>query len=123
MSSLLQEISALEAELHHPGVACSVARLEQLLHPHFHEVGRSGNRYDRSTVLRHLASQPGPTALAAQGYVLQALAPDCVLLCYQSQHQDGERRQTAQRASIWRQGAQGWQLFYHQGTNVTAAQP
>ncbi|SEQ82832.1 hypothetical protein SAMN04488038_11149 [Solimonas aquatica] len=118
MTDLLQHLRTLEAELHHPGVACSGERLAQLLHPQFHEVGRSGRRYDRDTVIAHLAQARGPTALAAQDYVLQALGPDCALLCYQSLHREGDGTQTALRASIWRRTPQGWQLFYHQGTAV-----
>lgn len=121
MSELLQHIRALEAELHHPGVVCTRERLEQLLHPQFQEVGRSGQRYDRDTVLRYLCQAPGPTALAAQDYALQTLAPDCVLLRYVSQHRHGTQVQTALRASIWRHGEPGWQLFYHQGTPLAVA--
>jgi hypothetical protein len=57
MSTLLAELQALEVELHHPGVACDFARLEELLHTDFHEVGRSGRRYDRATVLHFLSER------------------------------------------------------------------
>ena len=49
MNKLQRDLQALEAELHHPGVRCSRERLEQSLHPDFHEVGRSGRQYSRET--------------------------------------------------------------------------
>ena len=44
MDDLLTHLQTLEVELHHPGVRTSRARLEALLHPDFHEVGRSGRQ-------------------------------------------------------------------------------
>ena len=43
---------------------CGHARLDELLHPDFDEVGRSGRTYDRTTVLAFLASQGTPAAEA-----------------------------------------------------------
>ena len=51
MTSLLFQLQALEVELHHPGVRCDRDWLEALLHPEFHEVGRSGCTYSRETEL------------------------------------------------------------------------
>jgi len=42
MRDLLELLRGLEVELHHPGTRCSRARLDELLHPDFDEVGRSG---------------------------------------------------------------------------------
>ncbi|MFO7338776.1 MAG: DUF4440 domain-containing protein [Lysobacteraceae bacterium] len=116
-------LAALEAELHHPGRACTPARLEQLLHPDFHEVGRSGKRYDRATVLAFLAGGPPRDGIRAGGYRARALAPDWALLHYHSFEvdADGRRRRGALRSSLWHRGADGqWRLFYHQGTPVDA---
>jgi hypothetical protein len=90
VDNLLSTLHALEVELHHPGVACDVARLEQLLHPDFHEVGRSG----------------------------RPLGAGVALLTYRSAHRrlDGSLEQHTYRSSVWVEGEGRWQLLYHQGT-------
>ena len=56
MDDLLAELTALETELHHPGATCTRTRLERLLHPDFHEIGRSGTRYTRQVVMNSLST-------------------------------------------------------------------
>ncbi|NML18783.1 nuclear transport factor 2 family protein [Azohydromonas caseinilytica] len=116
--SLLDQLQSLESELHHPGRPCSRARLEQLLHPGFHEVGRSGNPYGRDTVLDYLAAQTAAPPVENWGHTVHLLAPDCALLTYRSARRgaDGSLSEEALRSSIWLRTAAGWQLFHHQGT-------
>lgn len=81
---LLAVIQALEVELHHSGIRCDAARLGQLLHEDFHEIGRSGSRYDRATVMGFLAGlKEAPPALS-DDFALQTLVPGVVLLNYRS---------------------------------------
>ena len=123
---LLQQLSALEAELHHPGVRCSRERLLQLLHPAFHEVGRSGMAYDLDTVINFLLKEAASSgAVEAWDYRVFELGPDAVLLTYQSRHvsAEGAISHAARRSSVWRRTAQGWQLFYHQGTPAEGLRP
>ena len=118
MHSLLNELQALEVELHHPGVRCSRTRLEQLLHPDFHEVGRSGKPYDRETVVEYLASLESPPVVASDCFALLELAPHVALLTYRSAQVEpgkGLVNHTL-RSSVWVQSTLGWQLRYHQGT-------
>lgn len=118
MDDLLRELRALESELHHPGAGCSRERLEALLHPGFHEVGRSGRRYSREVVIAHLASQPGQPDVVAADHAVHLLAEGCALLTYRSSHRapDGTGTLASLRSSVWLRTAAGWQLFYHQGT-------
>jgi hypothetical protein len=118
MNPLLDQLRALEVELHHPGVRCSKARLEQLLHPQFHEVGRSGRKYDRVTIIRFLGEQATPPNVEPQNFAVHLLAPGCALLTYESAHRTaaGGLENAALRSSIWLQTEAGWQLLYHQGT-------
>lgn len=115
---LLEELQALEAQLHHPGSCCSRDRLEQLLHPQFHEVGRSGQAYSRDTVIGYLATVTVQPAVEADQYAVTALSEDCALLTYRSAKRlpDGTHAEHALRASVWLRTALGWQLVYHQGT-------
>lgn len=108
----------LEVELHHPGVRISTVRLEQLLHPQFHEVGRSGRRYDRATVMRFLAEQHDHPSVESGEFSVSSLAPEVALLTYRSAHRqdDGSLAHHTLRSSVWVHGSAGWQLRYHQGT-------
>ena len=123
MDSLLTTIQRLEVELHHPGVRCDVARLQQLLHPDFHEVGRSGREYDRPTVVQVLnEEQPSPQVIS-DNFSLKQLSPDTVLLTYRSATRAVENcleRHTL-RSSIWVRISSHWQLLYHQGTPAAEA--
>jgi hypothetical protein len=118
VTSLLQELQALEVELHHPGARCSRERLEQLLHPAFHEVGRSGRRYSRDTVVSHLSSQSSHPKVVSDGFALAELGAEFALLTYRSSHEEpgGGLISHSLRSSIWTKSRSGWQLLYHQGT-------
>lgn len=122
MTSLLEQLQALELELHHPGVRCSRERLQQLLHPDFHEVGRSGRAYDRATIIDFLCSQVVQPAVQSDGFVAVELASNVALLTYRSvQIMAGEQHTNhALRSSVWIKSATGWQLRYHQGTATSA---
>lgn len=123
MVLLLNELQALEVELHHPGARCSRARLEQLLHPDFHEVGRSGRAYDRETVVGYLASLEAHPSVASDGFAVVRLGAEVALLTYRSAHvaPGGALAQHTLRSSVWVRSAGGWQLRYHQGTPAAAA--
>ena len=118
MSPLLQELQALEVELHHPGVRCSRERLEQLLHPEFHEIGRSGRSYNREIIVNFLAAQESQPVIASEEFSLAVLGSGVALLTYRSAHvQEGARLvHHTLRSSIWLKASTGWQLRYHQGT-------
>jgi hypothetical protein len=118
VTSLLLELQALEVELHHPGVRCSRERLEQLLHPEFHEVGRSGRIYDRETIVGYLAAQASPPAVASDAFALLVIDARAALLTYRSAHVEQGNRLVNHtlRSSLWLETRVGWQLLYHQGT-------
>ena len=118
MDRLLQELQTLEVELHHPGVRCSRERLEELLHPDFHEVGRSGRAYSRETIVNFLAAQESQPAVASDAFSVSELSPGVALLSYRSAHVDQGKSLVNHtlRSSVWIRTDAGWQLRYHQGT-------
>ncbi|MBC7620863.1 MAG: nuclear transport factor 2 family protein [Candidatus Saccharibacteria bacterium] len=118
MNLFLLELQELEVELHHPGVRCNRERLEVLLHPEFHEVGRSGRAYSRETIVAYLTSQESQTAVASNGFAVTELAAAVALLTYRSAHigPDGNLVKHTLRSSVWVKTSIGWQLRYHQGT-------
>jgi len=116
--STLAILQSLEVEIHHPGIRSSRARLEQLLHPDFHEVGRSGRPYNRATVIQFLAEQQNPPPTESGEFSAAPLAPGVFLLTYRSalRQEDGTLTNHTLRMSVWVNGGAGWQLRYHQGT-------
>ena len=123
MNSLLDELRQLEAEFHHHGLQSSPQRLDQLLHPDFHEVGRSGRRYDRKTVLDFLGSNPALPPVDSRGHAVQVLAEGCALLTYRSEQPaaGGAGVDATWRSSLWLRTPQGWRVVYHQGTPAAAS--
>ena len=123
MTSLLQQLQSLEVELHHPGARCSRERLQQLLHPEFSEVGRSGRAYSRETVVHYLSEAEAHPSVASQGFAVAELEPQVALLTYRSAHvqPDGNLVNHTLRSSVWVNTSAGWRLRYHQGT--AAAEP
>ena len=93
-------------------------RLEQLLHPEFTEVGRSGRAYTRKGIVNHLSSQEAHPAVASEEFAVAELSSVVALLTYRSAHvqQDGSLLNHTLRSSVWVRTAAGWQLRYHQGT-------
>lgn len=118
MSTLLSQLQALEVELHHPDVRRSRERLEQLLHPDFYEVGRSGRTYTRDTVIDQLTAEQSQPIMESEAFTLLELAPGVALLTYRSAFADPERGLSyhALRSSLWLKTSNGWQMRYHQGT-------
>lgn len=118
MQNLVDQLCALEVELHHPGVKLDKARLEALLHPDFHEVGRSGAPYDRATIVSYLSNSSVPPSVVSDAFTVAELAPGVALLTYRSASRDadGGLSNHTLRSSLWMEGPAGWQLRYHQGT-------
>lgn len=123
MTDLAGVLEALESELHHPGTRATRERLEALLHPQFTEVGRSGRRYTRETVIAHLLAQAAQPDVMAWNHHAKALGPGVALLTYESahRHSDGSLSLAALRSSVWLQTQAGWQLVHHQGTPAPQA--
>jgi hypothetical protein len=115
---LLQVLRSLEVEMHQPQVRSDRARMEQLLHPEFLEIGRSGAIYTRADVLKEFARQPLSYTVWSQDFAVTRIAPMTAMLLYRSAHIDhaGSLDRHTMRASIWQSTEQGWQVRFHQGT-------
>ena len=123
MTALLDELRLLEVELHHPGAHCDPERLEQLLHPNFKEVGRSGRAHTRETVIRYLLEADVNSGVSSDGFAVAELGPQVALLTYrsaQAQSGGGLFNHTL-RSSVWVRTDAGWQMRYHQGTAAAEA--
>lgn len=115
---LLQELRALELELHHPGRCATRERLDVLLHPAFHEVGRSGQPYDRERTIALLLGRTEILPVQAGGFKVALAGPDLALLTYGTalRQSDGSLAHHTLRSSLWVRDRNTWRLRYHQGT-------
>jgi hypothetical protein len=116
--SLLDELRELELEVHHPGRCTTRERLAQLLHPDFHEVGRSGRPYDRERTIGLLLNHTEPLPVVAGDFKASLPAPDTALLTFGTalRQTDGSLAHHTLRSSLWIRCGNTWQLRYHQGT-------
>ncbi|GGU93732.1 hypothetical protein GCM10010275_34030 [Streptomyces litmocidini] len=112
-----------ELQLLSPAGRSSRALADRLLDPEFTEVGTSGRRWDRRSMLAALpamqgASEDGPR-FAHSEMTGALLAPGLVHLTFETVL-DGTR---ARRSSIWRKldEESGWRMYYHQSTPVPDA--
>jgi len=114
MSPPVDDVVALERELLSPSTRADVARLSELLHPEFVEVGAFGRRWNRAEMMEALVADPDPGALEVDDVVACAVSDDAVLVTYTS------RRATAsiRRASLWARHRGSWAVYYHQGTPI-----
>jgi hypothetical protein len=115
---LLQQLQALEVELHRPAARRDAARLNALLHADYLEVGRSGNAYTKAEILLRLPVEAHGATIVADGFALRRLADDVALLTYRSAHVlgDGVLERFTRRASVWQRIGVSWQMRFHQGT-------
>lgn len=122
----VQQAIAGELRLLEPRVRASRRLAAELLDPEFTEVGKSGRRWDRETMLAELVTMDGPREpsptegtepprVRVSDMVGRLLAPNLVHLTYTTEVGDAR----ALRSSLWRRGADGeWRVYYHQGTPV-----
>lgn len=116
--NLLDQLKALEIELHNTTTRKHVKRLNELLHDSFCEFGRSGLSYTKSDILERLPLESGDTVIFAEQFQLRQLSEFVALLTYRSAHKalDGTLQRHSLRSSIWQYSDKGWQMSFHQGT-------
>ncbi|WP_097022034.1 DUF4440 domain-containing protein [Chromohalobacter canadensis] len=120
---LLAHLRELETALHSKEVRCSAEQLGALLHDSFQEVGYSGRRFDKQTILEAISDDQESTVIWSQDFELSMLQDDIALLSYRSAWIEGSQQLSrhARRASVWVRGKAGnWCLRYHQGTPTHA---
>lgn len=89
-----------------------------LIHEDFREVGASGRVWDRKGILTMMEKEAaaGPFRVKATDMAAVGLAPDVVLVTYETDSEGGHAR----RSSVWLRARGRWQLRHHQGTPVPA---
>jgi len=89
-------------------------RLEQLIHPDFDEIGRTGKSWERDEVIRVLQTVPDQTHAIRFGRVIE-LAPGVAHVRFITE----DARGVVHRSSIWLREGGLWRQRYHQGTPDT----
>ncbi len=107
MTTLADDIRALEELLLTPAVRASRAELERLLADDFVEFGSSGRVYAKSEIIEALVQDPVSTA-SVSDFRLIVLSENAVLATYRSER--------ALRSSLWRREGENWRMVFHQGT-------
>ena len=121
LAAVFAELVSREPIFHRPEYGTSRADFERMTAPDFWEVGASGRRYTREAVLaelEHRYSAPYSDDLIAEGFACRRLSGEVYLLTY-NLLQDKVRR--TRRTTIWQRTADGWQIVFHQGTLIEAA--
>jgi hypothetical protein len=112
-SHALQEVSSLELRLLDPAFRQRTDEVDQLLHPDFTEIGASGRRWDRESVLASLRAAP-EVAGDVRDLAAREVADRVVLVTYVV---DGTRGDVSSlRSSLWVKTDDGWRVLFHQGT-------
>lgn len=115
---ILDELVRREPIFHRPEFGTTRAHFENMTVADFWEVGASGKRYSRTTVLDVLEKRHAAThadVWETRDFLCRKLAEGVYLLTY-TLLQDHVR--TTRRSTIWQQTTQGWKIVYHQGTMV-----
>jgi hypothetical protein len=114
---VMRELMQREPLFHREEFGTTRADFERITAPEYWEVGASGRRYYRKSVLEVLEKryENGTEAVWEIGdFYCMEIAADNYLATYTLIQ--GPR--VTRRATIWRRTAKGWQIVYHQGTVV-----
>ncbi|MDS2172182.1 nuclear transport factor 2 family protein [Nesterenkonia sp. CL21] len=106
-------LQTLETELLAPTVRADRRRLDVLLHPDFHEIGRSGRHVSREEILDALPHEERTAPPVPEERRADDVGPGLVLLTYRLTDPVSGRR--SRHCSLWETTPEP-RLRYHQGT-------
>jgi hypothetical protein len=109
----------LEASLLKPDVRSDHQRLNTLLADDFVEFGATGQVWTKPEIVAAMEGEISVVRVI-DDFVLRHLASDVALATYLCHHTfPGGSGYSSRRSSIWREGADGWQMVFHQGTQLS----
>lgn len=111
----LDEIRRAEIELLTSALRRDSARLADLLHPEFVEVGRSGRLWSRDETIAALAHEPDRETPATSEWAFQSVAPGLTLVTYVISRPESDSR----HSSLWTMHDGRLQIRFHQGTFIS----
>lgn len=113
---LCEELLRLERALAERDETAAEGGLATLLGDEFVEFGASGRRWDRASIVAHLATGPR-RPVEITGFEVHTVASDLAVATYESvegRGTTGERR--SGRTSVWLRRDGRWRMVFHQGT-------
>lgn len=111
MRALIQE---WELELMSSPARSDAARLRELLHPEFVEIGRSGRRWTREPIIESLLTHPREHAPVVDEWDFTDITDGLLLVTYRTD--DGDR--ISRHSSLWDITGPTPVMRFHQGTIV-----
>ncbi|MEI3867314.1 nuclear transport factor 2 family protein [Microbacterium sp. CCNWLW134] len=111
----LDEIRAVEEELLTSATRRDPARVRELLHPDFIEIGRSGTRWSRDDIVAALEVEGERERAVTDEWELLDLGADIALVAYVIRGPVQDSR----HSSIWTSKGGEPRMLFHQGTFVT----
>jgi hypothetical protein len=99
-----------------PGVRSSADQFEELLDPHFEEIGKSGRLWTRGERIAALVDDTDPEqdSINVSDISGRTVGPGFVFRTYVAQVE----RRPARRSSLVRQSVKGWRVVHQQGTPI-----
>ncbi|AVX02643.1 hypothetical protein MXMO3_00095 [Maritalea myrionectae] len=116
-AELKEQLYRLEESLWRAETRYDRPAMDKCFAPDFFEFGRSGRTYTRDELLP-AAYETGeiPISLPLPNFNITAIDENSVLITYLSELTRNGSLERANRASIWTNIGDQWQLRFHQGT-------
>ncbi|MDE3200166.1 MAG: DUF4440 domain-containing protein [Acidobacteriota bacterium] len=120
LQSILDELRQCEPIFHRAAFGTTVEDFARLMAPDYWEVGASGSRYSRESILALMAERPFTDAenegWTCTDFGVRALGDETYLLTYTLD----QKGRITRRATLWQRVSGVWKILYHQGTMVSA---
>lgn len=88
--------------------------LVKRIHDEFMEIGKSGQVFDKNSIIDYLSHLDTDRDIEIQNFVLKGLKEDILIANYITNEKGIETK--ALRTSIWINENSDWKLYFHQGT-------
>jgi hypothetical protein len=108
----LDAVQAAELSLLSSAVRHDRGKLDQLLHPEFREIGRSGRVWTREEIIAALSAERDRPEPDADEWAFTRLSDDLVHVTYRLTAPTG----TSRHSSIWDVAGRSPRIRFHQGT-------
>lgn len=92
----------------------NVQNLKERIHDKFIEFGKSGQVFDKDSIINYLNKLDSDRDIEIQNFVLRGLKDDVLVANYISNEKETGIK--ALRTSIWIKEYSDWKLYFHQGT-------
>lgn len=116
----LGSLEELELALLNPAGRKDPALLGRLLADDFVEVGAGGRTFGKGDLIAALAGE-ADIAVRAEAMRVELVSPTAALVTYTAVKTHKGQSTRSRRCSLWRYDRDRWQIVYHQGTAVAAA--